>query len=308
MPKRLLCSIAVALGFVVALFVAVPASASLPPVSFSAPTTYESSGPFPFTVAIADLNGDAKPDVVVVNSSSSTAAVLLGNGGGGFGPATTYPIGGAFSYSIATGDLNGDGNPDVVVTNINSNTVSVLLGDGLGGLGAPTTYSTGTSLDLAPTSVAIGDINGDDAERPSPAGLVLETHSFYWMSESPTRGAWRMEPVLIPPFLYKNFREHPFPAVWEQALRTLSECETLVIVGYSFPPTDFRTRRLFLEAFSQHKLKSLVIVNPDPAVAGTARQLTHFNGAIVSCDDLRALYGLPATWFEAVEPALGSSS
>jgi hypothetical protein len=147
----------------------------------------------------------------------------------------------------------------------------------------------------------------DEEPQPTP-GIVLESGSHYWMGESPTRGPWRMEPVVIPPLLHKNFGEHPFPIVWQAALETLSECETLVIIGYSFPPTDFRTRRLFLEAFSEHTLKSLVVINPDPAVAGIARQLTHFNGAVVICDDLRAFYGLPATWFEDVGPVTGRSS
>lgn len=160
--RRLLWSIGTALGLLMVLFVAVPASASLRPVSFSAATTYESEGPFPFTVAVADLNRDGHPDLTVVNSGfPSSVSVLLGNGSGGFSLATPYPTDGFFSYSIAAGDVNGDSIADVAVTNINSNTVSVLLGDGQGGLGASAAFATGTSPDLAPTSVAIGDLNGD---------------------------------------------------------------------------------------------------------------------------------------------------
>jgi uncharacterized repeat protein (TIGR01451 family) len=132
------------------------------PVSFGPVATYSSNGPFPFTLAIADLNKDGDPDLAVVNSGfPSSVSVLLGDGHGGFGSATPYPTDGAFSFSVAVGDLNGDGNPDVAVTNINSGTVSALLGDGNGGLGAPATFSTGTSFDLAPSTVAIGDMNGD---------------------------------------------------------------------------------------------------------------------------------------------------
>lgn len=102
---------------------------------------------------------------------------------------------------------------------------------------------------------------------------MLERYASYWMGESPSRigpgqARWQMEPFVIPPLLYKDFREHPFPAVWDTALKTLGECETLVVIGYSFPATDFRTRRLFLEAFSEPTLKSLVVVNPDATVAG----------------------------------------
>jgi SIR2-like domain len=137
-------------------------------------------------------------------------------------------------------------------------------------------------------------------ESPAPTkGIVLERHSHYWMGESPTKGPWRMEPVIIPPLLYKDFREHPFPSVWNAALDSLRECETLIVVGYSFPPTDFRTRRLFLEAFSGHAPTSVVVINPDPAVAGAVRHLTHFKGAVMTCDNLPSLYGLPGSWFSA---------
>jgi uncharacterized repeat protein (TIGR01451 family) len=162
MMKYRLLALAFTIGAVLLLVPAAPAATPAPPASFSAPTTYPSAGPFPFTAATVDLNSDGNRDVVAVNSGNpGSVAVLLGNGNGGLGTAVTYPTDGQFPYSIAIGDLNGDGNPDVVVSNINSNTVSVLLGDGQGGLGSATTYSVGTSRDLAPTSVAIGDLNGN---------------------------------------------------------------------------------------------------------------------------------------------------
>jgi uncharacterized repeat protein (TIGR01451 family) len=172
--------VAIGGGFLTLLVVA-PAASSSPPARFSTPTTYPTAGPFPFTAATVDLNGDGNRDVVSVNSGNpGSVAVLLGNGSGGLGAAATFPTGGAFPYSVAAGDLNGDGHPDVAVTNINSNTVSVLLGNGQGGLGAATQYSVGTSRDLAPTSVAIGDLNGDgkpdlavaDGNTPSVSVLL----------------------------------------------------------------------------------------------------------------------------------------
>jgi hypothetical protein len=135
-------------------------------------------------------------------------------------------------------------------------------------------------------------------DEPPKKGLVLTRHSNFWMGDSPKIGPWRMEPIIIPPFLYKNFREPPFPAVWSAALETLSECKTLIVVGYSFPPTDFRTRRLFLEAFSDHALTSLVVVNPDTSITGVVRQLCHYSGPVVTCNDLHSFYGEPASWFD----------
>jgi len=49
---------------------------------------------------------------------------------------------------------------------------------------------------------------------PTPSGIVLERHPDFWMGESPTRNGWHMEPVVIPPQLYKQFREEPFPKLF----------------------------------------------------------------------------------------------
>jgi hypothetical protein len=76
---------------------------------------------------------------------------------------------------------------------------------------------------------------GPESKSPAPKGVVLAQHSQYWMGESPTMNTWLMEPVVIPPQLYKTFRQDPFPAVWSTALKSLRECKTLVVIGYSFP-------------------------------------------------------------------------
>src|SRR5439155_969855 len=82
----------------------------------------------PISVAIGDLNGDAKPDLAVANngSVSNTVSVLLGDGAGGFGSKTDFATG-ASPRSVAIGDMNGDGKPDLATANLGSNTVSVLL-------------------------------------------------------------------------------------------------------------------------------------------------------------------------------------
>jgi hypothetical protein len=41
-------------------------------------------GSHPVGAAITDVNGDAKPDLVVVNSGSNDVSVLVGDGMGGF--------------------------------------------------------------------------------------------------------------------------------------------------------------------------------------------------------------------------------
>jgi hypothetical protein len=117
---------------------------------------------WPFSVAIGDLNGDGKPDLVTANDSTYTVSVLLATGGGAFGPKTDFATG-MNPRSVAIGDLNLDGKPDLVVANSNRPTffspftISVMLGTGTGGFGPKTDFMSG----VGPAAVAIGDLNAD---------------------------------------------------------------------------------------------------------------------------------------------------
>jgi len=84
---------------------------------------YNSGGNGASSVAVADVNGDGKPDLVVTNlcaNSESCAygsvSVLLGNGDGTFQPPVSYNSGGTLPNSLVVADVNGDGKPDLVVT------------------------------------------------------------------------------------------------------------------------------------------------------------------------------------------------
>ncbi len=110
----------------------------------------------PYSVAIGDVDGDGKPDLVAANAYSNTVSVLLGNGDGTFAAKVDYGTGSS-PYSVAIGDVNGDGKPDLVAANGSSNTVSVLLGNGDATFAAKVDYGMGTG----PISVAIGDVSGD---------------------------------------------------------------------------------------------------------------------------------------------------
>jgi hypothetical protein len=88
------------------------------PGSFLAPITY--STPWgAIDVAVADLNGDGKPDLVVASlgpGPTGAVSVLLQNAStpGTFGTATSY-AGFGQPLSVAIADLNGDGHPDIAV-------------------------------------------------------------------------------------------------------------------------------------------------------------------------------------------------
>ena len=109
-----------------------------------------------YALAVADVNGDGKLDVITSNGPS--VSIFLGNGDGAFQATSplTIPISSS-TQGIATGDLNGDGKVDIVVASPSANQVSVLLGNGDGTFGSPQTYSVGRN----PYGVVVGDFNGD---------------------------------------------------------------------------------------------------------------------------------------------------
>jgi hypothetical protein len=104
---------------------------------------YGSGGEFALSaahvVAVADVNGDGRPDLLVANffgiddnGMIGPVGVLLGNGDGTFETAVPYDAP-PRSVSVAATDLNGDGKPDLVVASTcmenycTNGSVSVLL-------------------------------------------------------------------------------------------------------------------------------------------------------------------------------------
>ncbi|RZK60792.1 MAG: hypothetical protein EOO59_06645, partial [Hymenobacter sp.] len=135
----------------------------------------------PYGIAVADVNGDGKVDILTANYGSSSAGVLLGTGTGTFGTATTFSTGANTSpYEIAVADVNGDSKLDILTANYGSSSAGVLLGTGTGTFGTVTAFSTGANT--SPFGIAVADVNGDS--RPdlltanygnSSAGVLLNT-------------------------------------------------------------------------------------------------------------------------------------
>jgi len=113
-------------------------------------------GKYAVSIAVSDLNGDGRPDLVVANINSNAVSVLLGNGDGTFEAQQAFPTGESPLF-VAVSDVNGDGRPDLLIANVIANTVSVLLGNGDGTFKPQQTFATG----LEPESLAIADLNGD---------------------------------------------------------------------------------------------------------------------------------------------------
>jgi hypothetical protein len=149
--------------------------------TFQAPVTYDSGGNSPFSLAVADLNGDGRPDIVIPNfcvwigntCSFTTVGILLGNGDGSFQAVVKYDPGTTGSTSVAIADVNRDGKPDLIIAGLGAGKVSVLLGNGNGTFQPAVLYDAG----VAPYSVAVADLNGDGKPDVVISGSVIHNNS-----------------------------------------------------------------------------------------------------------------------------------
>lgn len=113
--------------------------------------------PHPHGIAVADFNGDKKPDIAIDSWGESKVLVMFGKGDGTFQtPGVKFDVGQMPYQRLRTGDLDDDGNPDIITSDFEASSVSVLFGNGRGGF---------TRKDFPvppdPFGVAIADFNGD---------------------------------------------------------------------------------------------------------------------------------------------------
>jgi hypothetical protein len=130
------------------------------------PGLHYALGRQPSDVAVADLNGDRRPDIVIAHPGSDDVTILLGDGRGGFHPAPgPRPAVGPTPHLIALGDVNRDGKLDIATAAHDSHDIHVLLGRGDGSFarapGSPfAALSTGRPHNHG---LVFADVNGDGA-------------------------------------------------------------------------------------------------------------------------------------------------
>ncbi len=107
-------------------------------------------------IAVGDVNGDGKPDIVQTSQSGiGFVNVLIGNGDGTFQNPQTYATG-QEPRAVVLADLDGDGLTDIVTANFGSDNVGVLRNQG-GGQFSSAFFSVG----FAPADLDVADLDGD---------------------------------------------------------------------------------------------------------------------------------------------------
>lgn len=135
------------------------------PIAFAAKQDF-TTGSWPAAVALGDLTGDGKLDIVVANLDVATVSVLLNTTSTGaatpaFAPKQDLATADYDAYSVALADINGDGKPDIVVGYYGAGIFSVFLNTTPTGAATPTFAARQDFSTETDTEVAVADLNGD---------------------------------------------------------------------------------------------------------------------------------------------------
>lgn len=110
------------------------------------------------SVAIADFNGDARPDIATAANTDGAIDVLLQLPSGAFAPAVPYNVSSGIA-SVVAGDVSGDGVPDLValVGSSSSTRMAVLPASAGGVFLAPRFAAVG----FGSSRLTLADLDGD---------------------------------------------------------------------------------------------------------------------------------------------------
>ncbi len=146
--------------------------------TFATPVNYPNGVLCPAAVAVADIDGDSKTDLVIADATvvpgnpAPLVSTLLGNGDGTFGVPTQVSYAGPVENAVFA-DVNGDGKLDLVSSS------QVFLANPAGGYqsGIPLSLSGGGVNTCAEMDgvVATADVNGDGKLDVISAGCQTNT-------------------------------------------------------------------------------------------------------------------------------------
>jgi len=150
-------------------------------ISF-APKTEYSTGNGTLGLAIADMNGDGKPDIITSSGNSGFISVFLNTSTPGNFKLATRQDFTNFNHAdgLVVADIDGDKMPDIIVSEFSGGAVSVYRNLSSGGnlqLGTRAVFTVGTN----PTNVEVADINNDGMLdiiiRSSTTSILLNASS-----------------------------------------------------------------------------------------------------------------------------------
>jgi FG-GAP-like repeat len=126
----------------------------------------------PDAIAVADVNEDGAPDIVLANPRAGTVSVMLGDRNGNFhkSPGSPFPAGHS-PNDVGVGDFNGDGHLDLLIVNTQTPFVTLLLGDGKGEFHPAMGSPLRTDAKPHPHGVAVGRFCG----RDQPLDAVIDS-------------------------------------------------------------------------------------------------------------------------------------
>jgi hypothetical protein len=132
-------------------------ASSLGNISFDTQTSFSTQS-FPNQVAVADIDGDGRPDILVPIGNASKLEVYLNTstpGNVSVAPAQFFATG-AEPEGIAVGDLTGDGKPEVLVPAGGGNTLGVFTNSS--GIGSLSLQRSDLPVGNRPDAVSVGDL------------------------------------------------------------------------------------------------------------------------------------------------------
>ena len=136
-------------------------------------------------------------------------------------------------------------------------------------------------------SILEGHPSFDEKSKQEKIGKTVLCKGNWWgyMPHMMADG-WYLYPLMITPVLHINVDRPIFNELWSMARGLLATCKTLIVGGYSFPPTDFHTKRLFLEAFADHTPDEVVVIDPNIEIVKALQRLFHYKGTVIYFSDL----------------------